>query len=196
MRRAICACLALLFVGTAHAQQDYLLPDGFMRQLLEPTYGRISRPRDWFFTSYGLPNGWRWLITKEDPKKSPGKDPIDSYETGQRMDVVMYVEQSLQMSNREFAYNFLLQKQKNANVIAECPEDVSENFMRKCLEVIEDKPGSEGRQRQHALYTVYWGFTMNMVVISSFTTPEKNWKNVKSIAEAMSHFEPAGKKPE
>ena len=112
------------------------------------------------------------------------------------MDVLLHVEESTQMSNREFAYNFLLQKQRNATVLSECPEAYLDKFVRTCLEVLEDDPASGGRRRLHVLYTIYWGFTMNMVVVSTFVTPEKNWKNVKLIAETMARFEPAGKKPD
>lgn len=179
MRSLLFACLCL-FALSCHAEADFPVPEGYVLQRLEATDGRIAKPKDWFYSSGGTPSGWLWTFSEEDPSKG-------GYETGLRIQLLVGIKKKTGQSPEAFAQNILRQKKASTKVVKECPIDYSqEDFMRQCLEVIEDIQRPKGMTTYHILYSVFWGKKLDMVVVNTFGAPEEKWQSVIPISDVMS----------
>lgn len=177
---------SLLCVTTfCFAEDSFPVPNGYVLQILDPTDGKIARPSDWYYKSEGTPSGWLWTLSAEDPS-------IGDYETGLRMQLLVGVEKKTKKSRYTFAQNFLENKRTSTTVVRECPETDQGQFRRQCLEVIENIKGTHGVNAYHILYSVLWGNTLDMVVVTTFGAPQDKWEAVKKISEIMSAIELIG----
>lgn len=179
MRSILFACLCLINFA-CYAEDDFTVPEGYVLQRLEATDGRIARPKDWFYTNGGTPSGWVWTFSKEDPSKG-------GYETGFRIQLLVGIKEKTGQSPEAFAQNFLLKKKLSAKVIKDCPTDTQDDFMRQCLEVIEDIQRPKGMTTYHILYSVFWGRKLDMVVVNTLGAPEEEWQSIIPINDVMSH---------
>lgn len=180
------ALFALCFTASiSQAQIALHVPDGYVLQALEPTGGRIAKPKDWYYSSKGTPNGWLWTFSAEEPSQN-------GYETGLRLQLLLGVETSTKKSRFTFAQDFLEKKRQSAAVIRECPETDQGDFKRQCLEVIENVSRPYGMKKYHILYSVFWGNKLDMVVVSTFGAPEDKWEKVKTVSEVMAAVEVIG----
>ena len=102
MRALLFACLVFCSL-LSHAENDFLIPDGYVLQRLDPTDGRIAKPKDWFYESSGTQSGWLWTLSAEDPSKG-------GYETGLRIQLLVGIEKVTKHSTEIFAQSFLQQK--------------------------------------------------------------------------------------
>jgi len=176
--------LAILILGCMischHSEPDIFVPNGFVLQPLDPTDGKIARPKGWYYSSGGTPSGWMWTISEEDSSKG-------GYETGLRMQLLVGVQKETHHSTEEFALNFLQQKRAITTVLRECQTTDQGEFKRQCLEVLEEIEGPHGKIRYHILYSVFWGKEMDMVFLNTFGAPEQKWESVRNISDTMSH---------
>lgn len=184
MRSVLFACLCLCALS-AHAEDDFPVPEGYVLQRLDPTDGRIARPKEWFYASGGTPSGWLWTLSAEDPSKG-------GYETGLRIQLLVGVEKGTKGSTEAFAQNFLRQKRESAKVVGECPAVDQGQFKRQCLEVIESIQRPRGPATFHVLYSVFWGKKLDMVVVNTFGAPEEKWQSVASASKVMANVEVIG----
>lgn len=86
MKRPAFTVLAVFLASIAHAaapvtDDAFPVPDGYVLQPLDPTDGKIARPKGWFYKSEGTASGWLWTISAEGPSKG-------IYETGLRMQLL------------------------------------------------------------------------------------------------------------
>jgi hypothetical protein len=165
----------------AHAQQDVVVPEGFVLQTLEPTDGQIAKPKDWYYTSEGTPSGWMWTLSKEDTAKG-------AYETGMRIQMMFDVQADSGLTKAAFIDKFVRDKVASSEVIRNCPVTDEGEFFRRCLEVLEDIPLKGVAERFHILYSLSWSKNMDMVVVSIFGTPLADWPAQAATADAMAHF--------
>lgn len=167
------------------AGDSFPIPDGYVLQTLDPTDGKIARPRDWYYKSEGTPSGWLWTLSEEDPSKG-------AYQTGLRMQLLVGVEKKTKKSRYIFAQKFLENKRASTDVVNECPETDQGQFRRRCIEVIENVKGTDGDNTYHILYSVLWGNTLDMVVVTTFGAPQDKWEAVRKVSEVMSAIELIG----
>lgn len=179
--------IALLCFSTfpCHAEESFPIPEAYVLQRLDPTDGRIAKPKEWFYSSKGTPSGWMWTLSAENPSTG-------SYETGLRIQMLVGVEKSTQRSTEAFAQNFLQQKRVSTKVLRDCPASDLGLFKRQCLEVIENIQRPEGSRSFHILYSVFWGNRLDMVVVNTFGAPEEKWEAVRSISDVMARVELIG----
>jgi hypothetical protein len=156
-------------------------PDGFVLQPLALTDGLIARPKDWFFGTTPSSAGWTWVIAKEDPAKGP-------YETGMRIQVVVGVKQRSGKTAEEVARGFLAEKRSSGKVVSDCQPTDQGQLMRECLTVIEALALNGPAKPYRIAYSVFWGKTMDMAVITTFGAPADQWENVARTAEVMNAF--------
>jgi hypothetical protein len=109
-------------------------PPGFVEQTLEPTGGKINKPKGWFYTeTHAQENGGArlmWTLAKEDPRKG--------YETGFRIQYFLNVQEATGKTPQEFVASFLDTKRKEAKQIPRNCEPHKEGlFTRVCLETEE-----------------------------------------------------------
>lgn len=184
MRALITICL-IFSSFFSHAEEDFPIPDGYVLQRLDPTDGRIAKPKDWFYTSQGTQSGWLWTFSVEDPSKG-------GYETGLRIQLLVGIERATKRSTETFAQNFLQQKRSAAKVVSECPAIDQGKFWRQCIEVVEHIRRPEGLVPFHILYSVFWGKKLDMVVVNTFGAPEGKWQSVAEASKVMAKAEVIG----
>lgn len=167
------AAALLLISCSAIAQQP---PSEFVTQVLEPTGGKISRPKDWYYAEGHQGSVYTWTLSRED---TAGNRP---YTTGVRIQTFIGVKQGTGKSAKEFILDFAGAKKKEAKVIKACEETDQGLFTRVCLET-EEGP-------YHILYSLFWGRNgLDIAVVSISGTSKNLWESYASTFNKMSAFE-------
>ena len=168
--------LLMIFLATALiATAQETIPDGFVMQVLEPTGGKILRPKDWFYTESHNGPSYTWILSKEDPRKS-------RYDTGVRIQTLIGVEKGTGKSPKTFVLDFLSQKEKEVQRIYKtCDARDQGLFTRVCLEA------DEGDYR--ILYSLFWGNNIDVVVVSIAGAKKADWSKYSDVFDLMSSFE-------
>lgn len=164
-----------LMIGTLPAAEE--VPEGFVMQVMEPTGGKILRPKGWFYNEGHHESAWMWTISKEDTHD--GEDP---YDTGVRIQTFIKVQEETGQSPELFVKEFVAEKRKAADKVHKHCDEIDQGmFTRMCLEV------TEGDYR--ILYSVFWGNGIDMAVISIAGAKTADWKANSKFFDAMSAFE-------
>ena len=172
MKRAT-AIAVLAFAISAFAETP---PPEFVSQVLEPTGGKIDRPKDWFYSEGHRGQTYMWTISRED---TSGGRP---YTTGVRIQVFVGVKSAAGKTAKQFILDFLASKKQQATVIKTCNESDQGLFTRVCLET------EEGAHR--ILYSLFWGSqNMDMAVVSIAGTTKEQWEAYAPVFERMGAFE-------
>lgn len=165
-------------VAIAAAQEFFFetTPTEFVSQVLEPTGGKVARPKDWFYTESHRPTSYTWIISREEATKS-------AYTTGVRIQTLMGVKEGTGKSPKEFVLDFIANKKKEAiKVINTCEEKEQGLFTRICIET-EEGP-------YHILYSLFWGNNnLDIVVISVAGTTQELWSTYAPAFDRMGSFE-------
>jgi hypothetical protein len=163
------------FCMAAVAQAQTNAPTEFVTQILEPTGGKISRPKDWFYTESHRGPSYTWILSREDASKA-------RYTTGVRIQTLIGVKQGTGKTPKEFVLDFLVAKKKEAaKVIKTCAERDADLFTRVCIET-EEGP-------DHILYSLFWGKNIDVVVVSIAGTTKELWDTYSAAFNKMSSFE-------
>lgn len=172
MIRLLTAVL-LLISCSAFAQNP---PSEFVTQVLEPTGGKIARPKDWFYAEGQQGPVYTWILSRED---TTGNRP---YTTGVRIQTFVGVKQAAGKTAKDFILDFIGTKKKEAKVLRTCEETSQGLFTRVCLET-EEGP-------YHILYSLFWGSNgMDVAVVSVAGTSKNLWETYTSTFDKMSTFE-------
>lgn len=170
---------AILFLGLApalFAEKPPAARTEFVDQALDPTGGKIQRPKDWFFTPDHGRTSYAWIISKENAAK-------ESYTTGMRVQEMVSVHAATSQTPREFAADFIATKKKSgANILKTSDEEKVGYFTRVTIETEEGK--------FHLLYSVYWGDEhLDAVVITTAGTTKELWATYAPVFEKMRDFQ-------
>lgn len=170
----ILVALAALFLGSpVHAESA---PTGFVTQILEPTGGKIARPKDWFYAESHKGPVYTWTLSREDSRNNK------PYVTGVRIQTFMGVKQGTGQSPEQFIRNFITSRSASAKVLKTCEAEKQSLFMRTCLET-EEGP-------YHILYSLFWGQgDLDLAVVSVAGTTKELWGSYAPVFEKMSAFE-------
>jgi hypothetical protein len=168
--------LFLAVASSAVAQTNSLAPTKFILQVLEPTGGKIQRPKDWFYTEDHHGPSYTWILSREDAHKA-------AYITGVRIQTLVGVKKGTGKTPKEFVEEFVRKKKQAADkVLKSCPERKQELFTRICIET-EEGP-------YHILYSMFWGNDdLDIVVISIAGTTKELWDIYSPTFDKMSEFE-------
>lgn len=148
----------------------------FVTQILEPTGGKILRPKDWFYVEGHRGMVYMWTLSRED---SSGNKP---YTTGVRIQTFVGVKQRTGKTAKQFILDFVAAKKKDARIIKSCDETNQGLFTRICLET-EEGP-------YQILYSLFWGSNnMDIAVVSIAGTKKELWGTYSQTFEKMSVFE-------
>lgn len=151
-------------------------PSEFVSQVLEPTGGKIARPKGWFYTESHREHSYTWILSREEATKEP-------YTTGVRIQTIVDVKKGTGKSARQFVLDFVASKKKESvKVIKACDEKDQGLFTRICLET-EEGP-------HHILYSLFWGNKdLDVVVVSIAGTTKDLWDIYSPTFDKMSSFE-------
>jgi len=161
------------------AAQDFVFqtaPAEFVTQVLEPTGGKIQRPKDWFYKESQNQSGYLWTISREDSTKGP-------YLTGMRIQLLSGVKKATGKTAEQFIRDFIEKKKKEADkVVNLCDPKEQYLFTRMCLET-EEGPF-------HILYSLFWGTDdLDMAVIVIAGAPAELWDTYAPAFDKMGNFE-------
>src|SRR5438067_2260595 len=96
------------FAGTA--------PTEFVTQVLEPTGGKIPRPKKWFYVEGHHGRVYDWIISREDTHGGR-----DHYDTGVRIQTFVGVKEGTGKTAKQFILDFVSAKKKGGTkVIKTC----------------------------------------------------------------------------
>lgn len=166
--------LIILMVGTpAFAEPP---PTEFVMQSLEPTGGKMLRPKSWFYSEGHRGSMYMWTLSRED---ITGNRP---YTTGVRVQTFVGVKKGTGKTAKEFILDFVAAKKKSAQVIHTCAEQDQGLFNRVCLETVEGP--------HHILYSLFWGSDgMDIAVVSIAGTTKELWETFAPTFQKMGDFE-------
>lgn len=151
-------------------------PPVFVTQVLEPTGGKILRPKSWFYTEGHSGSTYMWTLSREDVS---GNRP---YTTGVRIQAFVGVKDGTGKSAKEFILEFVAAKKNTAKIVDSCVEQDQGLFTRICLET------EEGPHR--ILYSLFWGSgDMDIAVVSIAGTTKELWKTFAPTFQKMGEFE-------
>jgi TonB family protein len=152
-------------------------PTEFVTQTLEPTGGKISRPKDWHYVESHQGEVLLWTISREDVKK------LKHYDTGLRIQFFSDVKKNTGKTPEQFILDFVAEKKKSGSKLFKtCEPEEQGLFTRQCLE-IEEGP-------YHILYSLFWTTqTADMAVVLIAGTRKELWETYSPTFEKMSTFE-------
>jgi hypothetical protein len=164
----------LLFATSALAVPQ---PTEFVTQVLEPTGGKILRPKEWFYAEGHHGPVFMWTLSRED---TTGNTP---YTTGVRIQTFLNVKKGTNKTAEQFVLEFMAARTKEATkVIKSCKAQDQGLFVRICLET-EEGP-------YHILYSLFWGSNgMDLAVVSIAGTTKELWETYAPTFEKMAAFE-------
>jgi hypothetical protein len=161
---------ALLALGASKDKRSTV----FVTQILEPTGGKIKRPKDWFYKESHNEFSFSWILSREDPSK--GK-----YTTGMRIQMLVGIQKGTGKSPKKFVLDYVAAKKKEAKVLDTCGEHNQDLFTRICLET-EEGP-------YHILYSFFWAEKLDMVVVVIAGTTKELWDVYASTFDRMGALE-------
>lgn len=149
----------------------------YIEQILEPTGGKIPRPKDWFYDERHRGSVYDWVISREDT--SGGKP----YSTGVRIQLFAKLKKGTGKTAKQFILDFVAAKKKQADkVINTCKEENQGLFTRICLET-EEGP-------HHIIYSLFWGSSdLDIAVVSIAGTTKELWGTYAPTFDKMNSFE-------
>ena len=164
--------LITLFISAtaAFGEKKPKAPREFATQILEPTGGKIRRPKGWFFTESHGPSWFGWIVSREDPAKG-------SYTTGFRIQMIVGVRKGTGKSPKQFVMDYIASKKKEATVLKSCDPKDQGMFTRICLET-EEGP-------HHILYSLFWGNELDWVVVTIAGTTKELWSTYWETFDRM-----------
>jgi hypothetical protein len=151
--------------------------DEFVTQILEPTGGKILRPKDWFYNEFHNGPAYKWIISVEN---TAGSKP---YNTGVTIQTVVDVSKHTGKSAKDFILDFVSDRKKVATkIIGTCEEKDTSLFTRICLETEEGE--------NHISYSLFWGTSgMDIALVSISGTTKELWKTHQKTFNKMREFE-------
>jgi hypothetical protein len=155
--------------------RESVAPTDFVTQVLEPTGGKMLRPRDWFYRECHRGPTYAWTISREDPSHG-------SYTTGVSIQTFINVQSGTGKTPREFVLDFLEKKRQSAKVIETYPETDQGLFVRVGLHT-EEAP-------HRITYSLFWGRnTLDLVVVVVAGTAKELWATFAPTFAIMEDFE-------
>lgn len=166
--------VSLLLVSNVAAAQS--APTEFVTQILEPTGGKIQKPKDWFYAEQHQGPRYAWTLSKENTADNA------PYTTGVRIQMFLGVQKGTGKTPERFLRDFAERRAAAGNVVKTCSASDQGLFTRLCLEVEEGD--------FHVLYSMFWLTDGgDLAVVSSAGTTKALWTTYAPTFEKMSDFE-------
>jgi hypothetical protein len=170
------ALVLALVAAPALAQSAAPASGDFVLQILEPTGGKVLRPRTWFYSEGHRAHSYVWTLSREDASKG-------RYTTGMRIQTLVGVRQVTGKTPKQFLLELAAKRQQIADrVVSRCPASRQPLFTRVCLET-EEGP-------YHIRYSLYWGNDgMDLAVVAIQGTTKELWNTYLPVFNRMGEFE-------
>lgn len=151
-------------------------PTDFVTQILEPTGGKIQRPRNWFYSEGHRGPTLMWTLSCEDSRSG------SPYKTGVRIQVFQRVKTGTGKSAEQFIRDFAAAKATQARVIESFPQ-LEQGLFRRIGMLTEEGP-------DRILYSLFWGKNdIDIAVVSIAGTSKDLWNVYAATFQKMSEFE-------
>jgi hypothetical protein len=159
----------------------FSVPPDFEVQVLEPTGGRIARPKGWFYAQLHREGHLAWTLSREDSTQGP-------YLVGVMVQAIFEVRAKTKQSPSDFVTGFVEAKRASTQVQSECPERAFEPFKRRCIDTVEENPISPTGEFR-ILYSLLYNDDMDLVVLTIAGAPSNEWQQVSPLFNVMAEFE-------
>jgi hypothetical protein len=152
-------------------------PTEFVIQVLEPTGGKISRPKDWFYSEGHRGPVFEWLLTRENVS---GKCP---YTTGVRIQGFPHVLKNTGKTAKQFVLDIEARKRKEASRIVSTFDEMNQGMFTRIGLETEEGP-------HHILYSLFWGSGgMDLAIVVIAGTTKELWGTFAATFDRMNDFE-------
>ena len=175
MKRKAWLIVGCICVASVSSLEGKPVPKGFVEQTLEPTGGKVNKPRGWFYAeSHAKENGafhFTWTLSKEKPKDG-------HYDTGLRIQYFIGVRKATGKTPKQFILEFIEKKRKEAKVIPrDCTPRTEGFFTRMCLET-EEGP-------YHILYSLLWDNVGDDAGVTISGARKEEWEKWAPVFDQM-----------
>lgn len=184
MKPSLVSLVALLLISAvAGANEEFPVPEGFDQQILEPTGGKIARPIGWHYAElHGGPR-YKWIISKEDPKKGP-------FRTGIMLQTFMGIKEGAGKTPEQFCKEFLESRATGAEKVhRRFPDTKMGLFTRAGVEVEEMVTHGQNEERHRVVYSVFWMGDGDLAAVMSAGCPADDWDTNKDRFDIMGQIE-------
>jgi hypothetical protein len=149
----------------------------FVSQILEPTGGKIQRPKGWFYAEGHRGPTYTWTISREDTSGG------GTYTTGVRIQVFTGVVGGTGKTAEQFVFDFVAAKKDQAERLIGTRDAHDQGlFTRIGLET------EEGPHR--ILYSLFWGNSgLDIAVVSIAGTTKELWPTYAPTFDIMAAFD-------
>lgn len=146
-------------------------------QMLEPTGGKIQRPKNWFYAEGHRGPTYMWTISREDTSAG------GPYETGVRIQVFTGVLAGTGKTAEQFILDFVAGKKAQVERVIGTRDAHDQGlFTRIGLET------EEGPHR--ILYSLFWGNRgLDIAVVSIAGTTKELWPKYAATFDVMAAFD-------
>jgi TonB family protein len=153
-------------------------PTEFVTQVMEPTGGKVSRPKDWHYAEAHRGPTYMWTVSREDTEGGKKR-----YITGVRIQVFSGLKEGAKKTAKQFILDFVEGKKKEADkVVSTCEPKDQGLFTRVCLET-EEGPF-------HILYSCFWGSNdLDVAAVTISGTTKELWEVYSPAFDKMTAIE-------
>jgi hypothetical protein len=166
-------------IATTAAQEFNfeIAPTEFVTQILEPTGGKILRPKDWFYTQSQHGPVYTWTISREDTSDDR------TYTTGVRIQTFMNIKNDTGKTAKQFILDFVAAKKKDATKIISIRDEQDQGLFTRIGLETEEGP-------YHILYSLFWlSSGQDLAVVSIAGTTKELWETYAPTFDKMGAFE-------
>ena len=115
---AITASAETTPVASPTADAPAVEPTVFSTQVLEPTGGKIQRPKDWYYTEDHHGESYSWLLSPDSPMQK-------TYTTGVHIQIVTGVQAASGKSAKDYVLNYIAARKKEATKVIRTMSEAS-----------------------------------------------------------------------
>ena len=153
-----------------------MTPSEFVTQILEPTGGKIERPKDWFYAERHRGPTFMWTLSREDSTILP-------YTTGVKIQVFSNIQEGAGKTAEQFIRDVEANRRSAAcQILATHPVADLGLFRRICLDTVE------GDKR--IIYSFFWGSHGRDIAVVSIAGARKDlWDIYEPTFQRMASFE-------
>jgi hypothetical protein len=166
-------------IATLNAQEFNFetAPTEFVTQVLEPTGGKIPRPKNWFYAEGHRGPTYMWTLSRED---TTGGKP---YTTGVRIQTFTGVKAGTGKTAKQFILDFIANKKKEPTKVISTSEPEDQGLFTRTRLETEEGPF-------HILYSLFWGSNnMDIAVVVTEGTAKELWAIYAPTFDKMTAFE-------
>jgi hypothetical protein len=182
MKNIFIILLSVFMVSCASTEiKTKIQPVEFVKQILEPTGGEVSKPKSWFYAErHKAANSLNWIISKEDPQ--------NGYETGLSIQFMMGINKGTGLMPEEYVQGYIEHILKTSTLIKRCDTSKVGDFIRSCMEVTQVQMRDGIPINFTILYSFLWDNKKDSVGLTVAGSPTAEWPKYSNTFNQMTEI--------